>query len=312
MIEGVTDARGGVRVLAIDHRDAMRRFLAPDAPASVDPTAITALKIEVVAALADLATAVMLEPEYSIPQVIDAGVVPSGVGVIAALEAQGYHDDPAAAPTRILAGWSPEQARQAGAAMVKLLLPYRPDASFAGAQEDVAREVLALSTAAAVPLVLEPYLWGVTSPEEHAAVVVATAERFAPLGPALLKLPFPGEGRADRRTASDACRRITERCAMPWAVLSGGGTFDPFLEQVTIAVDNGCAGFMVGRALWGDAVRAPAAERGRLLRDVVRPRLSRLNDVVGPPLWLAPSASPHRLGASDPDGTSTFRGRMGR
>lgn len=282
MIVDITDATGGVRVLAIDHRDSMRRFLAPHDPASVAAADITALKIEVVGALADLATGVMLEPEYSIPQVMDAGVVPPGVGVIAALEAQGYHDDPAAAPTRVLEGWSAAQARAAGAAVVKLLLAYRPGASFAAAQEDVARQVLADSAAAGMDLVLEPFLWDVTDPDEHAALVVATAERFVRLAPALLKLPFPGEGRARPGVAAQACRRITALCPMPWAVLSGGGTFESFLDQVTIAVDEGCAGFMVGRALWGDAVKAPPADRSRRLRDVVRPRLAALNEVVTP------------------------------
>ena len=280
MSDAISDLCGGVRVLAIDHRDSLRRFLAPQDPASLDTHAITELKIEVVRALADLATGVMLEPEFSIPEVIDAGAVPPGVGVIAALEAQGYHDDPASSPTRVLDGWSPAHARDAGAAMVKLLLPYRPGAPFSAQQEAVARKVLADSAAAGIPLVLEPLLWGVNDPDEHVALVVATVERFVPLGPALLKLPFPGEGRVDVALAADACRRITELCTMPWAILSGGGTFDSFFAQLSIAVANGCAGFMVGRALWAEAVRAAPARRERVLAEVVRPRFDRLNEVV--------------------------------
>lgn len=280
MIDAVTDADGGVRVLAIDHRDSLKRFLAPDDPSSVDATTITALKIDVVTALADLATAVMLEPEYSIPQVIDAGALPAGVGFIAALEAQGYHDDPASSPTTVLEGWSVAQAHAAGAAMVKLLLPYRPGAAFAAAQEAVARDVVAEARRVGVPVVLEPFLWGVTAPDEHAALTVTTAERFARLAPDLLKLPFPGEGRAAAGVAAQACRRVTQVSPMPWAVFSGGGTFDAFCEQVEVAVDNGASGFMVGRALWGDALRAPAAERAVLLRDSVRARFARLNEVV--------------------------------
>lgn len=281
MIDAVTDAHGGVRVLAIDHRDSLKRFLAPTDPSSVAAATVTALKIEVVAALADLATAVMLEPEYSIPQVIDAGVLPAGVGFIAALEAQGYHDDPASSPTTVLEGWSVAQALDAGAAMVKLLLPYRPGASFAAAQEAVAREVVAESRRVGVPVVLEPFLWDVADADEHAHLTVTTADRFARLGPDLLKLPFPGEGRAATGVAAQACRRVTQLSPMPWAVFSGGGTFDAFCQQVEIAVDNGASGFMVGRALWGDALRAAAPQRADLLRDTVRARFARLNDVVG-------------------------------
>ena len=76
-IDAISDALGGIRVLAIDHRDSMRRFLAPDGPERVNPAEITALKIEIVEALIGQVTGVMLEPEFSIPQVLDAGVVPT-------------------------------------------------------------------------------------------------------------------------------------------------------------------------------------------------------------------------------------------
>ena len=105
----ITDPAGRFAILAIDHRDSLRRFLAPDDPDSLDAADITALKVALVAGVGDLASGVMLEPEYSIPQILDAGVLPDGVGFLAALEAQGYSDDPGAAPTTILSGWSIEQ-----------------------------------------------------------------------------------------------------------------------------------------------------------------------------------------------------------
>ena len=67
---------------------------------------------------------------------------------------------------------------------------------------------------------------------------------------------------------------------MPWALLSGGGTFDAFETQLTIARGAGCSGFMVGRALWGDVIGVPADDRRRLLASVVAPRLERLGDIV--------------------------------
>jgi tagatose 1,6-diphosphate aldolase len=200
--------------------------------------------------------------------------------VIAALEAQGYHDDPSGSITSVLDGWSIEQARDAGAAMVKLLLPYRPDASTAAAQEEVARQIIADSVRLSMPLVLEPLPWGSDSPEEHVAMIVTIAQRFGALGPALLKVPFPGQGLADTALAARACEAISEASAMPWALLSGGGTFESFEAQLRIAVSAGCSGFMVGRALWGDATAVDPADRPAVLSEVVRPRLDRLNQVV--------------------------------
>ena len=279
-LAGISDASGRLLILAIDHRDSLRAFLAPNDPVSVPAATMTALKIELVGALAPLATGVMLEPELSIPQVIDAGVLPAGVGFTAALEDQGYLADPAAVVTRILPGWSVAAAVASGASAVKLLVPYHPRSPLAGAQIDVARTVVADAAAHDIPLVLEPLLYGVDDGDEHAAGVVATVRHFAPLGAALLKLPFPGAGRAGAAVAHRACAQITELTARPWALLSGGGTFEAFAAQLAVASGAGCAGFMVGRALWGEAVRADAATRPTLLRELVAPRLEQLREIV--------------------------------
>ena len=91
-LDGISDG-GRFAVLAIDHRDSLRAVLTPDGPDSVGADAITDLKRELVGTLAEGATGVMLEPEYSIPQLLD-GTLPVGVGFTAALEAQGYAADP--------------------------------------------------------------------------------------------------------------------------------------------------------------------------------------------------------------------------
>ncbi len=279
-IDSITDDHGHIRVLAIDHRDSMRRFLAPDDPQSISAADITSLKIDIVSALIDQVSGVMLEPEYSIPQITEAGLIPPMVGVIAALEAQGYHDDPSGSITTVMSGWSIEQARDAGAVMVKLLLPFRPDSPLADEQEAVAARVVADSVRLGVPLVLEPLPWGHDAPEVHAAMIVEIVRRFAALGPALLKVPFPGRGLADPVVAQRACHDINSACPMPWALLSGGGTFESFEGQLKTAVAAGCSGYMVGRALWGDAASVAPPERHEVLVSVVRPRLTRLNEIV--------------------------------
>jgi tagatose-1,6-bisphosphate aldolase len=279
-IADISDADGAIRVLAIDHRDSLRQFMRPASPKSLTAAEITALKVELVRALAPFASGVMLEPEYSIPAVPTSGALPPGVGFTAALEDQGYLADPSARPTRILPGWSVRQARVAGAAAVKLLLPYHPDAPLADAQHEVARAVAEAAAAEGIALVLEPLAYGVTDPSEHAEVVVRTARTFASFGASLLKLPFPGGGLASEVVARAACAAITDAVDVPWAVLSGGGTFDSFATQLAVACAEGCQGFMVGRALWGEAVLAGSAERAELLAGSVSARLQQLGEIV--------------------------------
>ena len=260
-LDELRDASGRFRVLAIDHRDSLRQFLArgvsvgSDQPGrTVSDDEITAMKIELVAAVSPYATGVMLEPEYSIPQVLEAGALAPGVGFFAALESQGYLDEPGASPTTVLEGWSVAAAAAAGASCAKVLLPFHPDHALAVEQERVAAELLTECRRVGIPLVMEPLFFGLESPDDRLRVVLETAERFAALGPDLLKLPFPVDPVAvdDRSLWLDACRQVTERCSMPWALLSGGGDFDLFLEQVRVSTEAGCSGFMVGRALWGE------------------------------------------------------------
>lgn len=281
-LDALRDAAGHFSVLAVDHRDSLRVYLSPDAPDEVPAAALTEIKIDLVRAVSPRATGVMLEPEYSLPQVVDAGALAPGVGIIAALEAQGYLADPGAAPTSILEGWSVRQAAEAGAAAAKLLLPYHPDSPLAAAQETVAAEVLADCRRIGIPLVLEPLFFGLSDPKDRESVVLRTVERFAATGADLLKLPFP----VDPQVSTDhdrwvtACRGISSRCQQPWALLSGGESFDIFAAQTTAAMEGGAAGFMVGRALWGEAARAPAERRLDVIDELVLPRWARLVAIV--------------------------------
>lgn len=280
-LEGISDG-GRFGVLAIDHRDSLRAVLAPDDQRSVSAGDITDLKRDLVRALAADATGVMLEPEYSIPQLLD-GTLPAGVGFTAALEAQGYAANPEAGPTRILEGWSVAAAAASGASAAKLLVLYRPDRPHGAAQERVAAEILAECRRVGIPLVLEPLFYGLDDPGERRSIVIETVERFAAMDPHLLKLPFPVDPghQPDRDVWAAACAEITERCRMPWTLLSGGGDYGSYRDQVEVAVSAGCSGFMAGRALWGEAALAPQAERSRVISEVVAPRLAELRSLLG-------------------------------
>ncbi len=280
-LDGISND-GRFCVLAIDHRDSLRKFLSPADPDAVSADELTALKVDIVAELAPMATGVMLEPEYSIPQVADAGALPSGVGFVAALEAQGYLGDLGSAPTTVLDGWSVEAAAACGAAATKLLLPYHPDRALAAEQRAVASEVIAECRRVGIPLVLEPLFYDLDDPSDRRRVVIETAREFAAADPHLLKLPFPVDPavKPDRNVWLDACREMDALIPMPWTLLSGGGDFESFFAQVEVALEAGASGCMVGRALWGEAARAPVTDRPTILKSQIAPRLSHLHSLV--------------------------------
>jgi tagatose-1,6-bisphosphate aldolase len=146
----------------------------------------------------------------------------------------------------------------------------------------VAAAVVAECREVGVPVVLEPLFFGLDDPADRFRVVRRTAVQFAALDPDLLKLPFPVDPDLVTDTAERvaACRAITEVCRQPWAILSGGGTFESFAQQVRDALAGGASGFMVGRALWGEAARARGDERQRVIDELVLPRWHRLCDAT--------------------------------
>lgn len=233
---------GHFTIAALDHRDALKAEL-PGA----DDAALRAFKRDMLDALSvmeETPSGVMLEPEFSLPDLLDA--VPEGAGVSCALEAQGYFSDPTAGNS-LMPGWTPARVTEVGAHAAKLLVLYRHDqGSFTTAQERLVAEVVEGAAAANVPVMIEPVPVDVVDDVDRRTVILAAAERLNHLGPMLLKMPYPGAG---------ACGDLTERCGdRPWALLSWGVAYDIYAEQVAEACGNGCSGFTVGRALWREAV----------------------------------------------------------
>lgn len=281
-----TSTREGVFcILAIDHRDSLRVMLDPSEPESVPAAALTEIKLDLLAGLAEQASAVMLEPEYSAAQAIVTRTLPGQVGFLAAVEAQGYLGDPAARQTLLLEGWSVEKAKRLGANGIKLLVLYRPDGgAIAEAQERVIATVVSDCAYHDVPLFLEPLLAerGDGPMADRRGLVIETVRRLGSLGPDVLKVQFPVDADAelDRARWRDACAELDDAAAVPWALLSGGGSYERFREQLEIACQAGASGFMVGRALWGDYVRAPAGARAELMRSTLQPRFAELATIA--------------------------------
>ena len=287
-----TSSPGGIfTILAIDHRDSMRVVLDPEDPHGIPGADLTEVKLWLLREMGGEATAVMLEPEYSAAQAISARALPGSVGFLAAVEAQGYLGDPTARQTSLLDGWSVEKAKRLGASGVKLLVLYRPDSSIADQQDEMISAVVADCARYDIPLFLEPLAYAIepglnTNDAAFAAkrrrIVVDTVSRLSALGPDVLKVQFPVDTRheTDRAVWAEACAELDEAAGAPWALLSGGDPFELFLEQVGVACKAGASGFMVGRALWREAVTAPEAEREKVIEEVVRPRFGRLVDVA--------------------------------
>ena len=114
-------------VLAIDHRGPLRRTLQKESPGIDVDDALTAWKQDAVRALGPVSSAVLLDPETGAGQCLASGALSGQTGLIIALDT-GSSGDPRKRETGLVSGWSVEKACRLGAAGVKLLIYYHPDA----------------------------------------------------------------------------------------------------------------------------------------------------------------------------------------
>ena len=279
--------RGGFVVLALDHRQNLRKELAPADPDSVTTAAMIEFKRAVVRTLAPHATGVLLDPEIGVAQCIVDGSLPARSGLVVAVEATGYRGSPTARQSEILDGWSVSKAKRIGASAVKLLLYYHPEAANAADQERLLERVAREAIAEDIPLFLEPLSFsldpdqGPLRDETRRAVVIETARRLTAIGGDVLKAEFPYDASVtDHERWRSACAELDATSAVPWVLLSGGVDGSTFEAQARVACRAGASGVLVGRSVWAEAAARSGADRHAFLVSEGQSRLDRLSAIV--------------------------------
>jgi len=311
-IAACASARGTFAVLALDHRQNLRKELRPADPDSVTYDEMVEFKQAVVRALAPVATGTLLDPEIGAAQSIADGSLPASAGLLVAIEATGYEGPPTARVSRVLDGWSVAKAKRMGASAAKLLVYYHPEAANAADQERLVADVAAECRAADLALFVEPLSYSLVEGERLAGearrvVVVETARRLTAIGGDILKAEFPYDPSVtDRSRWREACVELDAASLVPWVLLSGGVDDATFEAQVSTACDAGASGILVGRSVWAEAATMAPVERDAFLATIGRERLGRLADLVdtvGRPWHSRPS----RLTTSPLPGDGWYR-----
>jgi tagatose-1,6-bisphosphate aldolase len=268
---------GTLAVVAMDQRNTLRRMLrAVDRPS--DPDELRCFKVDVVEALSPGASALLLDPEFGVPAVDEAGVMAPGCALLIAVEPPDrdlWNGEPRARlnPQRT-ASW----VRDLGGDAVKLLVQLRPDRRHGPGEPDLVAELVEVvrtvvddCAAVGLPSVVETLLYPLPGEEplddrRRADLIVESARILTETHPDLLKLEYPVD--------AAGCRGVAGVVTVPWAMLSGGMPFDPFLRAVATACDEGGAsGFLAGRVYWREAVAMESPARKEFLSTAGRGRL---------------------------------------
>lgn len=265
----LAEATGTFAMLALDQRESLRTMLATATGRDIADAELVDFKTRATAVLSPHVTAVLLDRRYGLPA---ARARHSGCALILAAD-ELHHQHPGGPVTGadLDPGVTPDLIHRVGAAALKILVPWLPDARDRAV--DLAGRFMALCRAAAVPGIVE----GVFRPTDIACwseaarndALVDAARDLATVGPDLYKGEVPSFGRAEAAVITGVSRRITGVLDCPWVVLSSGVSPADFPGAVAACRAGGASGFLAGRAVWADAVAAPDID-GFLATESVR------------------------------------------
>ncbi|MEM7797699.1 MAG: tagatose 1,6-diphosphate aldolase [Chloroflexota bacterium] len=279
-IQRCANDQGQFAILALDHGLSLQQTIRPQAPETVTPAEMINLKRDLLLRLSIHASGVLLDPIYGLDgwQVTRETITPTGL--LLAIEDGDYASTTEAA--RYFPDWTVSKLKAAGADAIKCFFYYHPeDTALTAKQETFVSQLVEECQAHDLPLFAEPLSYS-TTPETRPAVVVETARRISRLGIDILKVEFPidAQVQADETLWRSACDALNTASVVPWALLSAGVNFETFTKQVEIACRAGASGYLVGRAVWKDAVTLNGQPFIDKLENEVIPRLNQLSDIV--------------------------------
>jgi sulfofructosephosphate aldolase len=274
-LQQLTTTSGRLAVVAADQRTSLVKVReSAGQPSGVD--ALREFKLDLVAALAPLAPAVLLDPEIALPAAVDGGTLPGRTGLLVSLERSGPQLVGDARPAELLPGLGAAGIRTLGGTAAKLLVHLRGDRG--GHNADLVRRAAADCRDHDLLLIVEAVVHRLPDEDEaefarlRPALIHEAAIRLEECGVGYLKLEYPGD--------AQACAALTGAVGVPWALLSAGVDHDTFIGQLRIALDAGASGFIAGRSIWKEAAVLPRDEARAFLRGESLRRLEQLLELV--------------------------------
>jgi tagatose 1,6-diphosphate aldolase len=269
---------GRFAVIAADHGDPLVDMLDGLGLPST-PEAQRAFKRDLVDTVGRDASAVLLDPDVSLPALVDEDVLARDVGLLVRIEADGHDVADGLRRSNLIDGLGAAGARALGATAAKVMVFLRADREdLDGYTAQLVRGALADCRANDLLCVIElmTYRLDDEAPDAFAArkpdLVREGAVLLQECGSPVLKLEYPG--------SSVDCERVTDALDVPWAVLSAGVDHAAFCEQLRSSVAGGAGGFIAGRSLWKEAVGLPADERRAFLAGTGRRRMAEMLEIV--------------------------------
>jgi len=292
-LEALSNHEGVIAAAAMDQRGSLVSAIAKGRGVPKDqvrPEALTEFKSAVAKILTRHASAILLDPEYSLPALKH---VAKGAGVLLAYEKSGYDNTRPGRLPDLLPTWSVRRLVEAGANAIKLLLYYTPfDPPEVNEEKHAFVERIGAECAALdVPFFLEfvGYQEGLNEkgPEyapKKPELVTKSMEEFSKdrYGVDILKVEVPvnmkfvegtksftGPRIWTRAQAREVFQKAASVARKPFIYLSAGVSNAEFTQSLELAAESGVnwCGVLCGRATWQDGIPAYATGGVKALED---------------------------------------------
>jgi sulfofructosephosphate aldolase len=244
-----------------------------------DPEAQRTIKYDIVDTVGRDASAVLLDPDVSVVDIVERGALARDVGLLVRIESDGFDTVGGLRRSRLIDGLGAAGARERGATAAKVMVFVRPDREdLDGYSAELVRAAIEDCRNEHLLCVFEAMTYRLENetPAAFAArrsdLIRDSAVLLEACGAKLLKLEYPG--------SLAACEAVSSAISTPWAVLSAGVGHEEFCEQLSASVRGGAAGFIAGRSLWKESALMPPEERRAFLDGTVRRRFEQLLAVL--------------------------------
>jgi len=223
--------------------------------------------------LSHLSTAILMDPVYSIPNLITTSKCN---GLIITLEDHEFTEKGRGRYSKNIKNWTVEKIKKVGGDAVKVLAWYRPDADKKSIQhqkkyiETIGRECEKYDIPFLLELLVYPFKNEIGYSKDYKEQqlknqnhVIDSVKEFSKnkYKVDIFKLESPVDSsnlESDKfsKSTQEAFKKLSKATNnIPWVMLSSGMSKKSFFNCLKLAYKNGASGYLAGRTIWLDSFR---------------------------------------------------------
>jgi tagatose 1,6-diphosphate aldolase len=228
---------GNYLLLALDHRENFKKLKNQSNPELVSDNEVIDDITRVIERIYTNVTGLVLDTNYSLPafnklNISKPFLLPAESTLLD--KGKDIQNNPYRTASEI---------RETGASGIKLMVQLNPDQDSANQQAQLIKNAIDDAHSTNLPLFMGFLTYEMGDSEKVLRSVEYLLQQS--VLPDVLVLEFPGSDYMCQRTTSILGET-------PWIMMTGGGDYVLFREQLMMASENGCRGFLAGRSLWQD------------------------------------------------------------